>query len=98
MHKAIPVAELILDNQQGNILSVDALYSMTHLPVGIPVVSNIPNMSKLAEWWASRSIPSSRPGLRSMLEMLNVPSALALAGECCGLSLSDQYWICLGNR
>jgi hypothetical protein len=38
MHKAIPVAEITLDDCHGNILSVDALHNKAHLPVGIAVI------------------------------------------------------------
>ena len=93
MHKAIPVAELTLDSRRGNILSVDTLRNKAYLPVGIKVINSVPNQAKLAEWWASRSIPFNRPGLRSLLKRLNMPTALALSRECHGLSLSDQYWI-----
>lgn len=93
MHKAIPVAALTLDSHQGSILSVDALHNMAHLPVGVPVAYGHPVSTKLAEWWASRSIPSSRQGLQSALKKMKMPTPLALARESCGLSLSDQYWI-----
>ena len=93
MHKATPVVELTLDSRRGNILSMDTLHNRAHLPVGSQVTNGVPNLVKLAEWWASRSIPFNRPGLRLLLERLNMPTALALSRECHGLSLSDQYWI-----
>jgi hypothetical protein len=35
--------------------------------------------------------------LQSALKKMNVPTSLALSRESCGLSLSDQYWICPEN-
>ncbi len=97
MHKTVPVAELTLDGALGVILSVDAVYNTDHLPVGIPIIDGLPDHAKFTKWWATRSIPASRSGLRDMLEKLNIPLVQALIKECYGLSLSDQYWICLEN-
>jgi hypothetical protein len=93
MHKTIPVADMTLDDTLGVILSADKLHSETHLPVGIPVTDGLPDYSRLTKWWVARSISGKRAGLRPVLEKLNIPVALALVKECCGFSLSDQYWI-----
>ena len=97
MHKTVPVAELTMENNLGVIFSVDKLYSPIRLPIGVPVIDGAPDYNKLTKWWASRSIPTSRSGLRELLEKLNMPVIQALVKECYGLSLSEQYWICPKN-
>ena len=93
MHKTVPVADMTVDDTLGVILSIGKLHSEAHLPVGVTATNGLPDHSKLTRWWASRSIPRKRSGLRPALERLNIPVALALAKESNGLSLSDQYWI-----
>ncbi|MCL2159943.1 MAG: HipA domain-containing protein, partial [Oscillospiraceae bacterium] len=48
----------------------------------------------LNDWWTGRSIPASRDGIKEALEKLCVRNTVLLLDKCCGLSLSDQYWIC----
>jgi len=93
MHKSIPVAELILDDKLGVILSVDEVYYPDHLPVGVSIFEGLPDYAQMTKWWSRRSIPASRSGLRHLLEELNIPVVHTLVKECYGLSLSDQYWI-----
>jgi len=93
MHKSIPVAELMLDDKLGVILSVEDVYDPAHLPIGISVTEGKPDYAQMTKWWSRRSIPASRSGLRQLLEELNVPVVHTLVKECYGLSLSDQYWI-----
>jgi hypothetical protein len=49
----------------------------------------------LTEWWTGRSIPTSRSGLEAALRCIGISSPILLLEKCCGLSLSDQYWISL---
>ena len=94
MHKRIAVAELELDDATGLIQKIDTVYAPEHLPVGIAVKKEGADRAALNEWWADRSIPASRSGVREALEILEITSTKMLLVRCYGLSLSDQYWIC----
>lgn len=94
MHKRIAVADLELDDTTGLIQKIAAVYEPKHLPVGVSIRNGIADRGALNEWWADRSIPASRSGVREALEALNVANTKMLLLRCFGLSLSDQYWIC----
>jgi hypothetical protein len=94
MHKRIPVVELDINDLSAGINSIGTLREPEHLPVGIGMVKGRLNSEKLIDWWDGRAIPASRSGLREALELLQVSYAQRLLTKCCGLSLSDQYWIC----
>ena len=93
MHKRIAVAELLLDDTTGFIQKIGRVFQPEHLPVGVSVNKGIADRAALNEWWADRSIPASRSGIREALETLDVTSTKMLLVRCYGLSLSDQYWI-----
>ena len=93
MHKDVRVAGLDIDEATGSIQKIDELYDAAHLPVGIPLKKGIADRAALNEWWADRSIPASRSGIRTALETLHLQSTKMLLTRCLGLSLSDQYWI-----
>lgn len=94
MHKRTAVADIELDNATGFIRKVTMVYAPEHLPIGVPVHRGVADRSALNEWWADRSIPASRSGIREALETLNLSNTRMLLARCYGLSLSDQYWIC----
>ena len=48
---------------------------------------------RIDEWWRSRAIPSTRDGIRRVLESLGTASTGELLDRTYGLSLSDQYWV-----
>ena len=48
---------------------------------------------RLIEWWGSRRIPDSRPGIEKNLKALSLSSTRELTEYNHGLSLSDQYWM-----
>ena len=48
---------------------------------------------RIDEWWRSRAIPSTRDGIRRVLESLGASSTGELLDRTYGLSLSDQYWV-----
>ena len=48
---------------------------------------------RIDEWWKSRAIPSTRDGIRRVLESLGAASTGELLDRTYGLSLSDQYWV-----
>ncbi|MCM1050168.1 MAG: HipA domain-containing protein [Clostridiales bacterium] len=93
MHKRIETADIELDDATGFIQKINAVYAPLHLPVGVPVHQGIADRARLNEWWAERSIPASRSGIRETLEVLGIPDTKILLIRCFGLSLSDQYWI-----
>ena len=93
MHRRVEVAQLELDDETGIIRKIESVMSAEHLPVGIPVKGGIADRHELNKWWADRSIPASRSGVREALETLNLTDTKILLIRCFGLSLSDQYWI-----
>ena len=94
MHKRIAVAEMEVDDAAGLIQKVSKIHEPDHFPVGIAVKKGAADRAALNEWWADRSIPASRSGIREALETLEITSTKMLPVRCYGLSLSDQYWIC----
>lgn len=94
MHRRVEVAKLELDDETGIIQKIESVMSAEHLPVGVPVKNCIADRHELNKWWADRSIPASRSGVREALEALNLTDTKVLLIRCFGLSLSDQYWIC----
>ena len=94
MHKRVQVAELWIDDATGFIQKIENVYAQEHLPVGVTFAGQTVDRKKLNDWWAERSIPASRSGVRDALEALGVTDTKSLLLRCYGLSLSDQYWIC----
>ena len=94
MHKRRPVAELELDDVSGFILKIYEVISPEHLPVGVEMRKGSVDRAGLNLWWADRSIPASRSGIKEALEILEIADPRMLLIRCFGLSLSDQYWIC----
>ena len=93
MHKHVPVAELWLDEATGFIRKTGAVLAEEHLPPGVRIQGGKADRQTLNAWWMERAIPASRSGVREALESLGVPDTKTLLIRCCGLSLSDQYWI-----
>lgn len=93
MHKNIPVLDFLLDEHSGRIIKRGDIHNSRHLPIGTTIAVGIDALNKLNEWWFSRSIPSSRDGLRTAIETLNLKSAAQLILKSNGFSLSDQYWV-----
>ena len=93
MHKEVPVAELWLDETTGLIQKTGAVLAEAHLPVGTVFRNSALDRKSINEWWMERSIPASRSGVREALETLEIADTKTLLVRCCGLSLSDQYWI-----
>lgn len=93
MHKRIAVAEMSIDDATGYMTEVSVIYEPKHIPIGISVEKGIVNLKEFNDWWTKRSIPASRWGIGDLLEALDIASTKMLLIRCCGLSLSDQYWI-----
>jgi hypothetical protein len=92
MHKNYPVADITLD-ETGIILKIGTLYDERRLPLGVGIFNSGIDRKALNDWWIGRSIPASRFGLEFALRVIGISSPIMLLGKCCGLSLSDQYWI-----
>ena len=92
MHQNTKVIELMIDNQDGFIKAIGDIHDSTYLPIGTYDENGL-NTTNLSEWWNNRSIPLSRSGIRNALNDLDINSTQILLLRCCGLSLSDQYWI-----
>ena len=92
MHKDVEVATLEMDEDYGLISKVGMVHDLQHMPMGT-VYNGVVDRRNVKDWWASRSIPASRSGLRDFLESLELYDAKALLTKSMGLSLSDQYWI-----
>jgi hypothetical protein len=93
MHKNIPVMELTVNGELGNITAADSLHNPEHAPVGTLSADETVDMYILAKWWKHRAIPAHRPKLEQALDRLHVQTQLALILHGNGLSLSDQYWV-----
>jgi hypothetical protein len=93
MHKETPIAELSIDAESATIMKVLEIANLEHLPIGIRVNNGKPAITSLNNWWKSRAIPQSRPGLREALEELEVDHSAFMILKCYGLSLSDTYWM-----
>lgn len=98
MHKRKAVAGIELDESTGYILKILELFDSKHLPIGISCKNGIVDRTALNEWWAGRSIPASRSGVRNALEYLNMSDTKTLLVRSFGLSLSDHYWIKPKNK
>lgn len=92
MHKNIPVVDMEILSDTGRIVSLRNLQAPAHLPVGVMTPGGMSRQA-MDDWWTGRSIPASRSGLGAALQSIGVASPALLIEKCCGLSLSDQYWI-----
>ena len=82
----------MINNQDGFIKAIGDIHNSAYLPIGTHDENGL-NTNNLTEWWNNRSIPLSRSGIRNALNDLDINSTQILLLRCCGLSLSDQYWI-----
>jgi len=64
MHKKIPVADVEIDSETANILSIPKIHSIEHIPIGIEIKDGVVSRKSLNDWWLGRSIPASRSGIR----------------------------------
>ena len=72
MHMDIKVAELEIDELTGNIRKVGRVFTPDHLPLGITVKNGKADRAALNSWWADRSIPLSRSGIREAMETIEI--------------------------
>lgn len=93
LHKNLPVADLDFDAATNSIGKVTDLYHGDHLPVGVAIRKGVVDRAALNQWWADRSIPSTRDGLIPALLSLGLPDPARLLDAHLGLSLTDHYWL-----
>lgn len=93
LHKNLPVADLDFDTATNSIGKGTALYHGDHLPVGVGIRKGAVDRAALNQWWADRSIPSTRDGLIPALLSLGLPDPARLLDAHLGLSLTDHYWL-----
>lgn len=91
MHREIEVAEIELD-ELSHITNIYEVYTEEHFPMGTLGKHGV-DKTMLAKWWAKRSIPASRSGLRGTLDLLHMSVPQELLAKCYGISLSGQQWI-----
>ena len=97
MHRELPVAVLDMNPTNGSINGVKEILAAEHLPIQVRH-ENLFIVGDLDKWFSGRAIPASRSGFRQNLEDLELQRGIELSSgkllmECCGLSLSDQYWV-----
>ena len=97
MHREQPVAVLDMNPTNGSINGVKEILAAEHLPIQVRH-DNLFIVGDLDKWFSGRAIPASRSGFRQNLEDLELQRGIELSSgkllmECCGLSLSDQYWV-----
>lgn len=95
MHKKIPVLQFTLDSVTGAVTAIGNIERKDHIPVGISSEKGKPDRAAFNKWWVGRAIPASRQGIRDALQEMGVCTTQNLLDKCMGLSLSDQYWVCL---
>lgn len=92
MHKDVHVADADISEVDGDMFRLREVHSLDHMPMGT-LREGRGDVLNLGRWWARRSIPESRSGLRRLLERAGLPDARSLLLGSHGLSLSDQYWV-----
>ena len=92
MHKEIPVCDIELSDVSAYIERIEKTYNPEHIPLGLTDENGIVDLKKLNKWYRGRSIPASRQGLNTALDIIGVAHQDELILKCYGLSLSYQYW------
>ena len=94
MHKDIKAA-LIEINEQGELIKIIDVLNAPHFPFGTAPKKGERNPSGLIRWWNNRRIPMSRNDLEKIrgIALPEGATTQALLLRCCGLSLSDSFWV-----
>ena len=88
-----PVLAFEYDSESGRACSSGEVLDHDRLPLEFTTHGKSALYARrIDEWWRSRSIPSTRDGIRRVLESLGSSSTRELLDRPYGLSLSDQYW------
>lgn len=93
MNKNIEVLMFSYDEDTHTITNIKEVIHPEYAPLGIMEYKTGISRKDLNTWWKNRSIPASRSKFKEVLDAMNISSSIALLEKCCGLSLSDQYWI-----
>lgn len=93
MHKDIRVAGFEIDDYSGSIAGRIAVYNVEHMPLDTVVKGDIIDPARFRAWWAGRTIPASRQGIREFFEALDINNSMQLLARSMALSLSDHYWV-----
>lgn len=89
-----PVLAFEYDPESGRACSSGEVLDHDRLPLEFTTRGKSALYAKrIDEWWRSRAIPSTRDGIRRVLESLGAASTGELLDRTYGLSLSDQYWV-----
>ena len=89
-----PVLAFEYDPKSGRACSSGEVLDHDRLPLEFTTHGKSALYAKrIDEWWRSRAIPSTRDGIRRVLESLGAASTGELLDRTYGLSLSDQYWV-----
>ena len=89
-----PVLAFEYDPESGHACSSGRVLDPMRLPLEFTMHGKSALYAKrIDEWWKSRAIPSTRDGIRRVLESLGAASTGELLDRTYGLSLSDQYWV-----
>jgi len=89
-----PVLAFEYDPESGHACSSGEVLDPMRLPLEFTMHGKSALYAKrIDEWWKSRAIPSTRDGIRRVLESLGAASTGELLDRTYGLSLSDQYWV-----
>lgn len=89
-----PVLAFEYDPESGRACSSGEVLDPDRLPLEFTTHGKSALYAKrIDEWWRSRAIPSTRDGIRRVLESLGAASTGELLDRTYGLSLSDQYWV-----
>ena len=89
-----PVLAFEYDPESGRACSSGEVLDHDRLPLEFTTHGKSALYAKrIDEWWRSRAIPSTRDGIRRVLESLGASSTGELLDRTYGLSLSDQYWV-----
>lgn len=93
MQRDHPVAMIEIAEKTGDIIDALQVIEEKCIPLGARHSDSSFDVLSLRKWWAGGGIPASRSGLKTALELLDVPYSEMLLTKCSGLSLSDQYWV-----
>ena len=93
MNAGYEVGTLQYDSSAAEPLSLSDVVDACRAPIGVLTRNGNQKKRALNQWWAHRSIPSTRPGLDAKLLELGVDSPSDAAVRSLGLSLSDCYWL-----
>ena len=90
MHKDIPAAEIIIENDK--ITGYKTIFDKDNIPLGTLGYNKTQTRILLKDWYESRSIPAGRVNLDNITKKLGINLAKAFFDNA-GVSLTDTYWL-----